>query len=251
MRIITVVVILLIGFSCKAQKKSSLNSETQNNKKEVVVKQNEDENPEENLYETKTLYVASYKKECEGVGKQTCYLIKENPEDEWMMFYSEIEGFDYQAGMVYTITVEIIPVENPPADGSMFEYKLVSVDRTDVPDYLASGLYDIWGLARLKGNDVNLKEQPSTPMIEINTREKALVGSTGCNQFNSTFEYNMEDQSFSVFFPVAMTKRGCPENAVEQDFLDALEQVNGYSKKGITLFLLVDGETIMEFRKMD
>ena len=251
MRLFTFAALILVGFSCNTQKKASSDLEIKKEKNEIADQQTKEETNNKSLSETKTLYVASYKKDCEGVAKKTCYLVKENPEDEWQLFYSEIEGFEYQAGTVYTITVEISPVENPPADGSMFEYKLVSIDRTDVPEYLVSGLYDIWGLVRLNGNTVDLKAQVSSPMIEINTREKALMGSTGCNQFNSTFEYSMEDQSFSVFFPIAMTKRGCPEGAVEQDFLSALEQVNGYSKKGVTLFLLKDGETVMEFRKMD
>jgi heat shock protein HslJ len=247
MRILAIIIIILIGFSCKVQKNSS-ESTSKKEKTEQKKKANEDE---EIPFETKTLYVASYKKECESVGKQTCYLIKENPEDEWMLFHSEIEGFEYEAGKIYTLTVEIIPIENPPADGSIFEYKLVSIDRTDIPDYLLSGLYDIWGLVSLNGIKVDLKTQVSTPMIEINTREKALVGSTGCNQFNSTFEYSMEDYSFSVLFPIAMTKRGCPENSIEPDFLNTLEMVDGYKIKAPALFLLVDDEVVMEFHRMD
>lgn len=250
MRTITIILLTLISFSCSSQKKSST-AEIKKDEQPGTEKIEEGNAEVENTHKTKTLYVADYKKDCEGVGQQSCYLVKDNPEDEWRLFYSEIEGFEYEAGKVYTLTVEIIPIENPPADGSMFEYKLVSIDRTDVPEYLLSGLYDIWGLVSVNGNVVDLKKQISSPMIEISTREKALVGSTGCNQFNSTFEYNMEDHSFSVFFPIAMTKRGCPENAVEQDFLDALERVNGYSIKGTTLFLLVDGETVLEFRKVD
>lgn len=250
MRTIAIFVIALIGFSCNAQKSASSGSKSEKIKKENSVQQEQVEQTEEK-HQTKTLYIASYKKDCEGVAKQSCFLVKDNPEDDWQLFYSEIEGFEYQTGKVYTLTVEIIPVENPPADGSMFRYKLVSIDRTDVPDYLLSGLYDIWGLVSLNGVRVNLKEQPEAPMIEINTREKALVGSTGCNRFNSTFEYDMKDHSFSVFFPIAMTKRGCPENGVEPEFLNTLEQVNGYSKKDLILLLLTDGEVVMEFRKMD
>jgi heat shock protein HslJ len=250
MRIFAIVILILINFSCTSQKKST-GSKSEKEKQGIAKQHNEVDKDNDILNETKTLYIASYKKECEGAGKQTCYLIKENPEDDWVLFYNEIEGFEYEAGKIYTITVEIFPVENPPADGSVFEYKLVSIDRTDVPDYLLSGLYDIWGLVSLNGVKVDLKAQVSAPMIEINTREKAMVGSTGCNQFNSTFEYNMEDKSFSVFFPIAMTKRGCPENSIEPDFLNTIEMVNGYSIKGPALFLLVDGETVMEFHKVD
>ena len=232
-------------YSCNDQKEVASGVEMDTN--QHLEKEYDSKTP----HEYQTLYMASYKKDCEGVAKQSCYLVKENPEDEWKLFYSEIEGFEYQAGKVYTLTVEVIPVENPPADGSMFEYKLVSIDRTDIPDYISSGLYDIWGLFRLNGKDVDLKEQPFVPMLEINTREKTLAGSTGCNQINAAFDYSTEAKSFKVNFPIAMTKRGCPENGIESEFLRTLELVDGYSKKGITLFLLEEGKQVMEFRRMD
>ena len=115
----------------------------------------------------------------------------------------------------------------------------------------ASGLYDIWGLVKLNGIAVNVKEQMSTPMIEINTTEYTLIGSTGCNKINATFKYNVEDNTFVVSTPFAMTKMGCPENSIESDFIKALESVNKYSKKGVNLYLMADDKVVMEFRKMD
>ena len=244
MKIFLFIIIILFSFSCNQKKVVSGDAMDTN--------QHQENNENLNIpHEYKTLYVASYKKDCEGVAGQSCYLIKENPGDEWELFYNEIEGFEYQAGKDYTLTIEVIPIENPPADGSMYKYELVSIDETDVPEYISSGLYDIWGLLRLNGEVVNLKEQVTTPMIEINTLEKTLAGSTGCNQIHSSFEYNSEAKSFIVNFPIAMTKRGCPENGIEPEFLKTLELVNGYSKKGITLFLLVDEKEVMEFRRMD
>ena len=245
MKRIFIVVIVLFSLSCNNQKKATSG---------VEMDTNQHLEKEENLkipHEYKTLYVASYKKDCEGIANQSCFLVRENPEDEWKLFYGEIQGFEYQAGKDYTLTVELIPVENPPADASMFKYKLVSIDKTDVPEYLSSGLYDIWGLIRLNGKDVNVREQIDTPMIEINTLEKTLSGSTGCNRINSSFEYNTEAKIFKVNFPIAMTKRGCPENSIEPEFLKTLELIDGYIKKGVTLFLMADGKEVMEFRRMD
>lgn len=237
MRELLLVFIVLFSFSCQNQKK-------------VISDEKLDENreiPQEN----KTLFVASYKQDCEGVSNQSCYLVKDILSDEWELFYSEIEGFDYQAGKDYTLTVEVIPIENPPADGSLYKYKLVSIDQTDIPDYITSGLFDIWGLFRLNGTEINLKVEPTTPMIELNTLEKTFSGSTGCNQMHSSFEYNTKAKSFKVNFPMAMTKRGCPVNVIEPEFLKTLEMVDGYSKKGTTLFLFSGGKQVMEFRRMD
>lgn len=235
----------MVSFSCNDQKKivsgEEMNTNQHLNTDEIL------KNPQE----FKTIYVASYKKDCEGVTNQSCYLVKENPEDEWKLFYSEIEGFEYKAGRDYTLTIEEVPVENPPADGSIFKYKLVSIDKTKVPDYITSGLFDIWGLLRMNGKDVNLKEQIDSPIIEINTLAKTLSGSTGCNYINSSFEYNTDVKSFKVNFPIAMTKRGCPESGIEPEFLKSLELVDGYRLEKLTLFLTVNGVDVMEFRKMD
>lgn len=235
----------MVSFSCNDQKKIVSGEEMDTNQQL---------NKEENLkspHEYKTLYVSSYKKDCEGATSQSCYLVKENPEDEWELFYSEIEGFEYKAGKDYALTIEVVPVENPPADGSKLKYKLVSIDKTSVPDYITSGLFDIWGLLRLNGKDVNLKEQIDTPMIEINTLDKTLSGSTGCNYINSSIEYNTDVKSFKVNFPIAMTKRGCPESGIEPEFLKTLEMVDGYRLEKLTLYLTDNGVDVIEFRKMD
>lgn len=69
--------------------------------------------------------VASEKKACTGVGKMECMMVKENNATEWSLFYSGIEGFNYQPGFEYVLLVEKIPVANPPADGSSIKYRLL------------------------------------------------------------------------------------------------------------------------------
>jgi uncharacterized lipoprotein YbaY len=77
--------------------------------------------------EEATWYVGPELVECTGVAPQTCLLVKENPNDEYTLFYDSIEGFDYEEGYEYEIIVRIEPVENPPADASAFHYTLVEV----------------------------------------------------------------------------------------------------------------------------
>ncbi len=70
------------------------------------------------------MIIASEIRDCVGVGKMQCMLIKENNQTEWSYFYSGIEGFTYQPGFEYELIVEKIPVANPPADGSSIRYRL-------------------------------------------------------------------------------------------------------------------------------
>ncbi|WP_223148885.1 DUF4377 domain-containing protein [Aquimarina sp. RZ0] len=77
--------------------------------------------------ETKTIYIASQMKDCQGVGPQKCLLVRESPEAEWQFFYDQIEGFEYEEGYKYKIKVSISSIKNPLEDGSSLQYKLIKV----------------------------------------------------------------------------------------------------------------------------
>ncbi len=76
---------------------------------------------------TITLYVDSQLVDCVGVGTQQCMLVKEDVNSEWEMFYDNIEGFEYQEGTEYKLSVTVTDIEYPPADGSSLKYTLVEV----------------------------------------------------------------------------------------------------------------------------
>ncbi len=65
--------------------------------------------------------------DCEGVAPQKCLLIKTEPNGDWEYFYDEISGFTFEERFTYELTVNIIAVPNPPADGSSIRYQLVEV----------------------------------------------------------------------------------------------------------------------------
>ena len=82
----------------------------------------------------KTIYVGPTMVDCTGVGPQKCLLVKENPSDEYQLFYDQIEGFDYEEGYEYEIVVREEKVENPPADASSIRWTLVEmVSKTPAP----------------------------------------------------------------------------------------------------------------------
>ena len=74
-----------------------------------------------------TLFVGPKRVPCEGEGPQECYQVSETPDGEWQLFYSEIEGFQWEPGYIYELQVNVYQVENPPAGGSSLRYELVEV----------------------------------------------------------------------------------------------------------------------------
>ncbi|MEZ4771014.1 MAG: DUF4377 domain-containing protein [Caldilineales bacterium] len=50
---------------------------------------------------------------CVGVAPQVCYQVKETPDGEYTLFYDEIQGFEYEPGYEYQLTVERTTVPNP------------------------------------------------------------------------------------------------------------------------------------------
>ncbi|HGN1704991.1 TPA: DUF4377 domain-containing protein [Providencia rettgeri] len=76
---------------------------------------------------TRTFYVDSSLADCVGVAPMKCMKVKENPNDDWQLFYNSIQGFDYQPGFTYTLQVKQFDVPNPPADASSIRYELVKI----------------------------------------------------------------------------------------------------------------------------
>jgi hypothetical protein len=77
--------------------------------------------------QTITMYVGPKLVDCQGVAPQKCYQVKADPEDEYRLFYSPIQGFQYEPGYEYQLRVRVEPVDNPPADASAYSYALVDV----------------------------------------------------------------------------------------------------------------------------
>jgi len=65
--------------------------------------------------------------DCVGEAEQMCMLVKDDPEDEWELFYDSIFGFEFTPGVTSTLRVEISEVDDPPADASSERYELLDV----------------------------------------------------------------------------------------------------------------------------
>ncbi|TXD49900.1 DUF4377 domain-containing protein [Polaribacter sp. IC073] len=82
---------------------------------------------EDLLVQEKNYVVASSKVDCQGIGPQKCYLIKEKDTQDWQYFYSTIIGFEHEEGFEYELLISEKEVENPPQDSSSIAYTLLKV----------------------------------------------------------------------------------------------------------------------------
>ena len=74
-----------------------------------------------------TMQVADHYQDCTGVGPMKCLLVKIDGATNWTYHYFGIEGFAYEEGFEYKLTVRREKIKNPPADGSSIRYVLVKV----------------------------------------------------------------------------------------------------------------------------
>ncbi|SEG47408.1 DUF4377 domain-containing protein [Marinobacterium lutimaris] len=68
-----------------------------------------------------TFSVGPDRVDCVGVGPMKCLVVNGS------MFYDNIQGFEYEAGYAYQLSVERTEREDPPADASRYQYRLLEV----------------------------------------------------------------------------------------------------------------------------
>ena len=84
----------------------------------------------ENPPKTVMYKINSAKVDCVGVAPMSCLQVQKGENigsENWEMFYASIEGFEYEPGYTYSISVKEIelPIGEVPADGSSIKYELV------------------------------------------------------------------------------------------------------------------------------
>ncbi len=210
---------------------------------------------------TKTLYVAHHLADCVGVGPMECMLVRETPDAEWTMFYSQIEGFDYEPGFDYQLSVRAEQVEDPPQDASSIRYILEEVvSRTPMSSEAGAGtdlIVGEWKLASFSADVVAAAGVDPVPALEVLaadgggvtiafTEDGQVGGSSGCNQYAGT--YAIEGGHSLSFGPLAGTRKMCPPPVMEVETLTLkmLEAVEGvYVRDGTTLELYGADEMLL------
>ena len=184
----------------------------------------------------KTIYVADHRVDCVGVAPQKCLLVKETEDGEWQNFYGHIEGFDYKAGYSYKLLVEVVTIENPPADASNMAYSLVEIlEKNESP--LLKLSKNNWKVVSIMG-ETNFE---STPTMSFNTDESKVSGNAGCNRFFGTIQ--VSDTSIT-FGPLAATKMLCPDMSTEDQFFKTIDKIRKFRFQDDFLLLLSDNQDL-------
>lgn len=189
--------------------------------------------------------------DCEGAHPQKCMQVKFNPDDDWQLFYDQVEGFQYEPGYRYTLLVEKLEVQDPPADGSTIQYVLVELqEQSEALVTESANLEDhFWVLTGLgtvsEPRGVLEKLQVS---LEYDPVEGRISGSAGCNRYFGEVALDGNDLTISTG-PMGMTRMACSEEVMEQEaaFIEALGRVTRFAIEGETLYLFSDSEEVLVF----
>ena len=171
----------------------------------------------------KIIYVADTLADCEGVTSQKCFQIKEAMEEDWTLFYDDIEGFNYEVGFAYKIEVKITQIKNPPADGASIKYKLVNIIYQEKTESVQQdlGLKGKWKVSKLIGID----SIPKSPTLVIDLDTKKISGNAGCNNYGVSFKIDENQIKFETPFA---TKMYCTNMQIEKAFFDCLQKTSSY-----------------------
>ncbi len=196
-----------------------------------------------------TLYVGPNREPCMGVAPQLCLLVKENPEDEYSLFYSTIEGFEFEPGFEYELLVNKQTVPNPPADASAFRWTLIEVvSKTPVAPAaeLEGTTWQLIAFADANGM-LSMPGAESTLLLQ----DGEAGGQGGCNMFFAPYTL---DGNLLTFGPVGSTMMACEEPAMaqEQAYFANLARIASYQVVGSQLHLAdADGAVLLAFEPQE
>lgn len=196
---------------------------------------------------TEILIMADQKATCTGVGKTECLQVKRVNEDNYSLFYQNIEKFNFVPGYFYVLEVQTSSVKNPPADASSVKYKLKRIlgrvksennsPVSNEPNFFGTE----WKLKKIEDEAINIDR----PFIRFDEAKNALGGNGGCNTFGGSMEKNGNNLKLSQVFS---TKMYCEETQkIEDKYLGTLEKINSYEIKNRKLFLKSNGRVLLEF----
>ena len=172
----------------------------------------------------KTIYVGPRQVDCVGVAPQKCLLVKENPDDDWTMYYDRIEGFDYEPGYEYELRIVEEEVENPPADASSIRWTLV-----EVVSKTRSLEGTIWVLeSYLNSEGVLVGPLPDSQVTAV-FQDGQIGGNASCNSYFGSYEADADGNL--TIGALGMTEMFCQIDELmvqEGDYLAALSSAASY-----------------------
>ena len=114
--------------------------------------------------ETLNLRVNYFTLPCVGSFPTDCLQVQEGNEiggSSWFNFFGSIEGFEFEPGFVYDLQIEKTRIENPPADGLSFSYRLVRiVSKTGVECSFEDPVMDLeWLASEIRRREIQATDQ--------------------------------------------------------------------------------------------
>lgn len=201
-------------------------------------------------------WVNSYQVDCSGIGPMKCLLVQKNEtlvDSAWQTFYAPIEGFEFEPGFLYKISVteEKLDSSEVPADGSSIRYTLVKIlDKSPDPKML---LNDIWILTTMGGKTINPAKEGEgrkDVQMEFKLSERRVNGSDGCNNFSGSIK-TLGAETLQLG-PLASTRKMCMDMTLTDHFNMAIQKVNAYSIQEGQLTLYDKYQTeLMTLKKID
>jgi heat shock protein HslJ len=199
-------------------------------------------------------WINSYKVDCVGVGPMKCLLIQKNKSikpEQWQNFYSEIEGFEFEAGYICKLKVKEENQVNVPADASSVKYSLVKVLQKKKDPKLSINAN--WIAISIDEEEIKAGEEADgqkNAQIEIRIPEMRIVGNDGCNSITGSI--TKFDDGIIEFGPIAGTRMMCADMTIPDKFNIALSMVRSYKILNMKLILLdEEGKELVVFKKVD
>jgi heat shock protein HslJ len=199
---------------------------------------------------TQVLWVSGIKTSCDkGTGIANCFLISKSDnleEASWELFYSDIEDFNFEEGVLKQIEVGITKNEGlQAADQSAFNYKLIKVlsQQQDTRLQLAGD----WQLESMANTD--LKSEDSVQTLILNLSDMTVSGRAACNVFSGAIrQLGVERIGFDKLIS---TLSICEQQAAEDAYLGALRQVVAFKVEDTKLYFFNGaGTPVLTFTKM-
>ncbi|KIA99581.1 hypothetical protein OA93_05370 [Flavobacterium sp. KMS] len=200
--------------------------------------------------ETLKMFVKENKVPCQGVGPMECLQVRYDNEKDYQLFYNGIEGFNFEKGNKYEITVIRTKREGiVPADASIYTYKLKSIiSKTPVTAAkTAKGIYDTkMTLTRLNGKTIST----GNVYLTIDSATGTISGKSGCNRFSAKYTKLASKNQIQIGSS-AGTLMACDEASMklEQEFTKAIQdqKFKIVQKKNKVQFKNSKNKIIMEF----
>lgn len=196
------------------------------------------------------LWVSGLKTPCSsGAGKMECLNVYKGEDinnPQWENFYAQINGFEFEEGVMKKIKVKEVrlPNDKVPADASSISYTMVE-ELENQPDNRVK-MKGNWILAKINGGPIN--RMVDVPVLEVDLSMMRVSGNAGCNLYNGQIE-KLTGSNIQLS-KIASTRKACINKNIENDYLSAFDSIVSYQADDATLrFLDKDGKELLSFIK--